>query len=215
MDVAARDRATAHAGHCTRCADRLAAEQRLSGVLRAIAVEDQQSSAPAAVEKNLLTFYRGRHTPLVRRGRWVPYAALGAIAAALVLVAIVRLREPEKPRIAAVAKPAQTPEPVKVVPPVDREVRKPQTRLLRATRRKHPTPTPPRAVQDREVMTDFIPVIYDPEPIQQGRVIRVRLPRSVLGVFGLPLDEMRADEPIKADVVLGEDGLARAVRFVK
>ena len=67
----------------------------------------------------------------------------------------------------------------------------------------------------REVMTDFIPVVYDPTPIERGRLVRVRLPRAALGAFGLPVNEQHADEAITADVVLGEDGLARAVRFVK
>ena len=46
-------------------------------------------------------------------------------------------------------------------------------------------------------------------------MVRVRLPRSALAAFGLPMNEQRAEETIQADVVLGEDGLARAVRFVK
>ena len=65
-----------------------------------------------------------------------------------------------------------------------------------------------------EIVTDFIPVVYDPEPIERGSVVRVRLPRSALATFGFPVNEQRAEEPIKADVLLGEDGLARAVRFV-
>ena len=64
-------------------------------------------------------------------------------------------------------------------------------------------------------MTDFIPVVYDPTPIERGHLVRVRLPRSAIAAFGLPVNEQHADEPIKADVLVGDDGLARAVRFVK
>ena len=51
--------------------------------------------------------------------------------------------------------------------------------------------------------------------IERGQIVRVRLPRSALTVFGLPVNEEHVEETIRADVVLGEDGLARAVRFVK
>lgn len=71
------------------------------------------------------------------------------------------------------------------------------------------------AERGREVVTEFIPLVYDPEPVEHGRMVRVRLPRSALAAFGLPINEPRAEETIQADVVLGEDGLARAVRFVK
>ena len=45
--------------------------------------------------------------------------------------------------------------------------------------------------------------------------MRVELPRSALMSFGLPMNMERAGERIKADVVVGEDGLARAIRFVR
>jgi hypothetical protein len=43
----------------------------------------------------------------------------------------------------------------------------------------------------------------------------MRLPRSTLLPFGFPLDETRASESVNADVLFGEDGLARAIRFVQ
>jgi hypothetical protein len=51
-------------------------------------------------------------------------------------------------------------------------------------------------------------------PLEEGLVVRVELPRSALVSFGLPMNMERADERIKADVLLGNDGLARAIRFV-
>ncbi len=71
--------------------------------------------------------------------------------------------------------------------------------------------------QDQELTTDFIPLNYDAAiaPPDRGRVVRVELPRSALAAFGLPVNIDRANERVKADVVLGEDGLARAIRFVR
>jgi hypothetical protein len=41
------------------------------------------------------------------------------------------------------------------------------------------------------------------------------MPRAALVRFGVPVRGDLAWEPVKADVVFGEDGMARAIRFVK
>ncbi len=71
--------------------------------------------------------------------------------------------------------------------------------------------------QRREVVTEFAPLLYgdDWRPLDGGRLVRVRLPRSALSRFGLPVSQDRAAEPIHADVLVGHDGLARAVRLVE
>ncbi|HLG14933.1 MAG TPA: hypothetical protein VJH03_10590 [Blastocatellia bacterium] len=69
---------------------------------------------------------------------------------------------------------------------------------------------------ERQIATDFIPMMGDynfPAP-DSGQVVRVELPRTALIRFGLPMNVERAGARIKADVVVGNDGLARAIRFV-
>lgn len=68
-----------------------------------------------------------------------------------------------------------------------------------------------------EIATEFIPLVHEGNlaPTEGGQIVRVELPRSALLSFGLPMNMERADERIKADVVLGNDGLARAIRFVR
>jgi hypothetical protein len=65
-------------------------------------------------------------------------------------------------------------------------------------------------------MTEFIPLTYLAEEtaIQSGTVIRVEMARSTLLAMGLPVSVDRAGETIKADVVVGDDGLARAIRLI-
>ena len=77
-----------------------------------------------------------------------------------------------------------------------------------------PAAPPPQAVGQR-VYTEFIPVVYgEPfRPEDGGRIVRVRMPRTALVSFGLPVNQDRLDERIQADVLLGEDNLVRAVRF--
>jgi len=68
-----------------------------------------------------------------------------------------------------------------------------------------------------EVATDFLPVGYtSPMNLQDGgQVMRVELPRSALAGFGLPVNMDRVNERVKADVLVGPDGQARAIRFVQ
>jgi hypothetical protein len=69
---------------------------------------------------------------------------------------------------------------------------------------------------DGRVETQFLPFMTarPPFPSEQRQFVRIRLPRSALHAFGLPMNMERAAEPVQADVMLGEDGRALAVRFV-
>jgi hypothetical protein len=72
-------------------------------------------------------------------------------------------------------------------------------------------------LEQAESATEFLPMSYgDPVSSFEGGVqmVRVELPRTTLLSFGFPMSEERAPEPIKADVLVGEDGRARAIRFV-
>ena len=73
------------------------------------------------------------------------------------------------------------------------------------------------AAGDREIATDFIPLVQGGRFGQSdgGHLVRVELPRSALVSFGLPVNFERAGGRVKADVLLGDDGIARAIRFVR
>lgn len=66
-----------------------------------------------------------------------------------------------------------------------------------------------------EVYSDFIPLGEGlaQGPMESGHLMRVRMPRSVLPRFGLPVNMERAGESINAEVLMGDDGMARAIRF--
>ncbi|HEX8773001.1 MAG TPA: hypothetical protein VF735_05300 [Pyrinomonadaceae bacterium] len=68
-----------------------------------------------------------------------------------------------------------------------------------------------------DIATDFIPLTYgaDLSSLDSGHVVRVELPRTAMARFGLPVNAERAAEPVKADVLLGDDGLAQAIRFIR
>ena len=68
-----------------------------------------------------------------------------------------------------------------------------------------------------EIATEFFPVGYGSTLNLQdgGQLVRVELPRLALARFGLPVNVNRANQKVKADVLVGVDGLARAIRFVQ
>jgi len=66
-----------------------------------------------------------------------------------------------------------------------------------------------------EVTTDFIPLSYDPVPAGTTSLVRVQMPRTALSAFGLPVNEDRMEDLVEADLLLDENGLTRAVRFVE
>jgi hypothetical protein len=65
--------------------------------------------------------------------------------------------------------------------------------------------------------SDFMPLAYadDRVSLEGGQVVRVRVPRAALLSLGWPLAEDEAPETMTADVLLGHDGVARAIRFVR
>ena len=46
-------------------------------------------------------------------------------------------------------------------------------------------------------------------------VVRVRVPRATLAVFGLPYNPRRAADPITADLIVDSTGMVAALRFVQ
>jgi hypothetical protein len=68
-----------------------------------------------------------------------------------------------------------------------------------------------------EVATDFMPIGYvNSQSLQDGgSVVRVELSRSTIVSMGFAVNMDRYGERVKADVLMGADGLARAIRFVQ
>ena len=68
-----------------------------------------------------------------------------------------------------------------------------------------------------EITTSFyaIPYVEPALPGETLRVVRTRVPRSSLASIGFPVNGDRALEPLQADVLVGDDNVARAIRFVE
>jgi hypothetical protein len=64
----------------------------------------------------------------------------------------------------------------------------------------------------------FIPLMYASVPMTNGQIVRLEVSRSALASYGAAPEGLPGDRrsaTVLADVLVGEDGLARAVRFVR
>ncbi len=80
--------------------------------------------------------------------------------------------------------------------------------------RTEPVTRPERA---SEPDTRFIPVSYTGDPDETsagGQVIRVEMKRSSLFALGVSIPLENDDEIVKADLLIGRDGVTRAIRVV-
>lgn len=76
---------------------------------------------------------------------------------------------------------------------------------------------PAIAIAPASQRSDFIALPYAQSevPLEQPVIVRVQIPVSELGVMGMPLAHTTAGERVNADLLVGQDGIARAVRLVE
>jgi hypothetical protein len=181
-----------HVRECQACAALLDEQRRLEAGLRSVAAGCARVEAPARVEARLLAAFRseaGLAAPRSRR-RWSPLAAWAGTAAV----------------VAAAA-------------------------LLLFVHERQPVPQPLTATElaaldwadgwqeegDAETASgEFIPLPNAARlaPSEDVNLVRVEVPRSTMIALGYPVAADQEEELVQADVVLGSDGLARAVRFL-
>lgn len=206
----------------------LAVEHRLREAFR------QQAASRESVRQP------GSRRPLVA-AHWTRswWWLTGAAAALVVVVATFGLRrqtlDPKPLTVTATPTPAEPPVTPSSIPPATTVVKTRTSDSILGRPRLHSgaraTPgAPSRAVpvrpdqlnrpdpvEQEEALTDYL--FLNPgqrlDPLERGQLIRVMVPRSTLGTFGLPVNPERAMVPVKADLVVGEDGMARAIRFIK
>ncbi len=108
------------------------------------------------------------------------------------------------------------PAPMQVRP--SQTVRRPE-RVASQVRRGTRAARPDRAsapAESRE-STGFIPTMIplETESDYGLQLVRVELPRSTMASFGLRVDRRQLNRPVKADLLIGPDGLTRAIRFLQ
>jgi len=170
-------------------------EERVIEALQALSEQDASREASPDVETRLRVQFQSRR----RRRAWRRGTVWGVAAAAMIVFLVVANRKPPAPTLVhevATQAIAVQPEAVPAVAvKTTKRVRKPVM---------HP----------QEVVTDFFPLMDPAPPFERGQLLRVELPASAMQMVGLPVREDRLADTVQADVLVGEEGLPRAIRFV-
>lgn len=92
-----------------------------------------------------------------------------------------------------------------------------QRTVLRQPEPQHEVSAQRASYSQREPEGEFYPVTYvgDGEAARGGRVVRVDLPRSSLFAMGVNVPLENESPTVKADLLIGPDGVTRAIRFVE
>jgi hypothetical protein len=236
MEAEVRTEALAHSEECGICLVRLRNEETLTRGLQLLATDMEALSAPPEMELKLREAFRQRRvvvplaSPSARPRYW--WAAVAAVLLIAMTVAAMWWRsatprqelanETPPPKQAVVPRgPSEPPAPKQVE---FTAVNEPSQRQSPPAKSFHRNATQRRAAETpmanhvtNEIATDFMPLgDFNPASFQDGgQIIRVKLRRSALVRFGLPVNMDRYNENVKADVLVGVDGLAHAIRFVQ
>ncbi len=219
MDEEVSRKALVHAQSCTSCEGQLAEERLLFAQLRLLAVSMERETAPAELENTLISVYRQKvpsdtrslSTVLRSSLRSIPWNSrrVRAAAAAIVLSAI-------SLQLLLIILPSTLPTDT-LEPPVQPIEQAGNNDALQEGSLSASTPvgTPPSS--PARLASDFIPLVpcYAPGCFDGGQVMRVTIPRPALTFLGLPINEQFIQEPVTADVLISEDGVVRAIRFVR
>ena len=234
LEASLRAEALRHGDDCSTCSARLSEERNLTLQLRALAREMDSVAAPERVESFLLAAFNerlgSRNVPRTSRLRYASIAAAAVLLISLGIGLTARnslfTQQAQVPIIALADDPTVVSD-IKQLGSMPKSKLNPEVvtsnpeqfvSVPRRTRRNRPTTTAPAtAVAEQEVATDFMPIGYlNSASLQDGgSVVRVELPRSTIVSMGFAVNMDRYGERVKADVLMGADGLARAIRFVQ
>jgi hypothetical protein len=233
LEDSIRFQVLAHADSCPACSARLASQQALSAAIKLAAAEGGE--APAHIEEALLSAYRLRQAgrprlvaaPRALRNFHVSYwGVAAAMLVALLGVATYRVLHNSRPvQVAGSSSGQSTLEPsqpakIELVPAatVTRETPMLVAAKTNAAAKKAEPPMPAAKArpEEVEVATDFFPLTSGNElnMMESGQLVRVLLPRNAMASYGLPVNQERIDKPVTAQVLIGQDGVARAIRFL-
>jgi hypothetical protein len=236
VEAAAREAALAHLDKCARCAIALEEQQALTDGIR-LAVESlANQEASARVEEALRRAFRehlGRVTTGVIppepsenwRWSWRVIGAAGAMA--ILLLALLTpadwLKSPPAnqkqeihPATPSVGAPRQKQESEARTEGRGDQNQKPASNSAGSRRPSKRHGVRRNAESVNEVATRFYPLVEEGEmaPLESGLIVRVEAPASTFISLGLPITAESSNRPVQADLLLGQDGLARAIRFL-
>ena len=181
-----------HLAGCAECARLWQRQRSLDDGIRLLSADLQSLRAPAHVEAGLVAAFRvqsrRRSQPVTAHHVWMPLFS-GIAAAILMAIGLLLVRD----------RPAAPP-------------RHPAPNVVQLAS----LPVAVNAAADLPDSDGFIPLPNAEQisPDENVNVVRVELPRSAMLAVGLTVSEDQASDLVEADIKMGSNGLARAVRFV-
>ena len=233
-DDLARETVERHVRSCPRCALHRQEQEALSR--RFVDFRDALPLAPPeSLESRLLEAYRGEGRA-VRPGHgglsFGFRAGLAAAAMALLVVGLVYLlTRPEQPpgaksgHVTSIAQSKEPTDPAPANSPALRPaaegqasgqaLRPPTPNRLSVRARSPQTATASRG-KPQELTSDFVAIGFPTSPIQTntGQIVRVSLRRKALAPLGFPVAPNDEETFVQADILVGDDGSAQAIRLV-
>jgi hypothetical protein len=190
-----------HMEHCPSCGVLLERHRALAAGLARMAAESRAIAPPPRLEAKLLASYRAQAGVRARSHRnwWVPLATWSAAAAASVTLALF-LAHGRQPTAKTAPSPVSH--------------RRPPARLELASLPVAPDLDLMEPSMGAEAQFIPLPDAEEFDADDEMDVVRVEVPRSAMAALGYTVSAERASERVEADVAIGPDGLARAVRFV-
>ncbi len=196
LDAALRDAAAEHAAKCPNCAALQESWQEARIALQALRETTRDAETPPRVEMRLRHEFGMRHR--TARARSAAIFAAWALAAAAVLFAGVswwnwRLAQTQRADVSA----------------------------RNAAKMNAPAPAPSGTDTSEEVTLvadseagDFTLLPGSlPQDVDDSAIVRVGMQRGALSALGLPVNEERVSDWIQVDLLVGQDGLPKAVRL--
>ena len=210
LDLTSREEALDHAGSCRSCAARMVEAQSLAEASGAAAEAFHGQETPSRVAMALLAAFREEHRCRTYWRRTLEWAALGAAAAGLLIMGWASY-----PRWKAFLSSA--PGTAVVSHPAASQGNHPGSSLSRDIQSANEKSLGVSGRSESDLAADFVPAPFG-EGIKlddAGMIVRMELTPAALGALGYPVDEAYAEDWIRADVLVGEDGWPRAVRLVR
>jgi hypothetical protein len=187
-----------HSEDCEHCRIVFERQRRLSAASKVLAAEAATFSAPASVEHALLREMTNLHR--LRRRRIVYSVVSGAMAAGLAFTVWMTHQTASRPPVVAIA-----PKMPQVIAPVLTAVVPAVVKHRSHAAKPAPTPQEPFIA---------IPYTLPLEPYERADVMRMDVPVAALIAVGLPMNMADPAALARADVLVGQDGRARAIRLV-
>jgi hypothetical protein len=203
-----------HVAHCRTCAARLERERELSIGLRVLASQSATNAVSGDLERALLDAFRQRQSRTVHQGvsAWIPRAVA---AVALVGVGLWLLQPGGENPIVAEPEPVRTVQSAAPPPGAEATLRAdPTASPVEATKR----PNRPQRPRPSGFVTAegfvMLPAAANLPAFESGEIVRMELPVTALPAYGLEIAPETRRSAVEADLLVGQDGQARAIRLV-